>query len=185
MSVEHIKLQKRYGKEKGIKVGETFGLISGWFFFLFWIGIWISPQPKFTVPIIQNLSILIPVMNFSILLIHLIISVTFIILGAMLAIKGLKKTTLKVAETHRAEKIVTSGIYSVIRHPQYVGGLLAHVGITFLLSACYSLLVSPLMIFLVYLISRKEEAELIKEFSKEYEDYRKKVPMLLPKFKKK
>jgi protein-S-isoprenylcysteine O-methyltransferase Ste14 len=36
------------------------------------------------------------------------------------------------------------------------------------------------MALLVYLISRKEEKELIKEFGKEYEDYRKKVSMFLP-----
>jgi protein-S-isoprenylcysteine O-methyltransferase Ste14 len=44
------------------------------------------------------------------------------------------------------------------------------VGISFLLSAWYSLLSTPLMIALVYLISRKEEEELIKEFGKKYED---------------
>jgi protein-S-isoprenylcysteine O-methyltransferase Ste14 len=58
------------------------------------------------------------------------------------------------------------------------------VGISFLLSAWYSLLVTPLMIFLVYLISWKEEEELVREFGKEYDDYKKNVPMLLPKIKK-
>jgi hypothetical protein len=47
LSLEHTKLQGKYGKEKGTKIGEIFGLISGWVFFLFWIGIWISPQPRF------------------------------------------------------------------------------------------------------------------------------------------
>ncbi|MFB0567827.1 MAG: isoprenylcysteine carboxylmethyltransferase family protein, partial [Candidatus Bathyarchaeia archaeon] len=89
----------------------------------------------------------------------------------------------KVAETHRAERIVTAGVYSMVRHPQYLGGLLAHVGISFLLSAWYSLLSTPLMAVLIYLISRKEEEELIREFGKEYEDYKKKVPMLIPKLK--
>jgi len=40
------------------------------------------------------------------------------------------------------------------------------------------------MIFLVYLISWKEEEELTREFGKEYDDYKKNVPMLLPKIKK-
>jgi protein-S-isoprenylcysteine O-methyltransferase Ste14 len=88
-----------------------------------------------------------------------------------------------VAETHRAETIVTTGTYSVVRHPQYFGGLLAHVGISFLLSSWYSLLVTPLMVVVVYLISRKEEEELIGEFGKEYEDYRKRVPMIIPRIR--
>jgi len=180
LSVEHLKLQKRYGKKKGNKIGEIYGLISGWGFFLFWIGIWFSPQPRFTIPIFQNVSGSVPVVSFSIPLLHLIICASFVIPGALLAIRGVKETTLKVAETHRTETIVTTGVYSVVRHPQYLGGLLAHAGISFLLSAGYSLLLTPLMIALIYLISRKEEEELIREFGKEYEDYKKKVPMLIP-----
>ena len=185
LSVEHLKLQEKYGKEKGIKIGEIYGLISGWGFFMFWMGLWVSPQVRFTIPILQHVTVIIPIVDFSIPLLHMIICSSFLAPGAWFGIMGVKETTLKVAETHRTEKIVDTGVYSIVRHPQYLGGLLAHVGITFLLSAWYSLLVSPLMIFLVYLISRKEEEELIKEFSKEYEDYKKKVPMLLPKFKKK
>jgi len=183
LSVEHLKLQKRYGREKGNKIGEIYGLISGWGFFFFWIGIWFSPQPRFTIPLFQNLSGFVPVVSFSIPLLHLIICAPFLIAGSWLAIKGVKETTLKVAETHRTETIVTTGVYSVVRHPQYLGGLLAHAGISFLLSAGYSLLLTPLTVVLIYLISKKEEEELIKEFGKEYEDYKKKVPMLIPRLR--
>ena len=181
LSVEHLKLQGRYGKEKGTKIGEICGLVSGWGFFLFWMGIWVSPQPRFAVPLFQNLTALIPVIGFSIPLLHLILSIIFIVLGAWLGIKGVRQTTLKAAETHRTETIVTTGVYSIVRHPQYFGGLLAHMGISFLLSAWYSLLATPLMVLLVYLISKKEEEELVREFGKEYKDYKKKVPMLIPK----
>ncbi|WP_287585037.1 isoprenylcysteine carboxylmethyltransferase family protein [Candidatus Borrarchaeum sp.] len=184
LSVEHLKLQEKYGKEKGIKRGEIYGLISGWFFFIFWMGLWFSPQSRFTVPILQNVSVIIPIINFSIPVFHLIICTPFLALGAWLGIKGVQETTLKVTETHRPEKIITGGVYSAVRHPQYFGGLLAHVGISFLLSAIYSLFFTPLMILLVYLISWKEEKELVREFGKEYEDYKKKVPMLLPKIRK-
>ena len=145
LSVEHIKLQKKYGEEKGIKIGKTYGLISGWGFFTFWAGIWCSPQPRFVIPILQNLSILFPLLNFTISLLQLIISSPFLVVGSWLGVKGLKETTLKVAETHRAERIVSTGCYSIVRHPQYLGGLLAHIGISFLLSSWYSLLVTPLM----------------------------------------
>jgi protein-S-isoprenylcysteine O-methyltransferase Ste14 len=183
LSVEHLKLQERYGKEKGTKIGKVYGLISGWGFFFFWIGIWISPQPRFTVQILHNLSFLVPVANLSIPLFHLTISAPFILLGAWLAIKGVKEVTLKVAETHRTEKVVTTGVYYLVRHPQHLGALLAHVGISFLLSAWYSLLFTPLMVLLIYLISRKEEEELVREFGKEYEDYKKRVPMLIPRLR--
>ena len=183
-SVEHHKLQERYGKEKGIKVGEIYGLISGWVFFFFWMGIWVSPQPRFSIPILQHLSLLIPIVNFLIPLFHLLLFIFFLILGTWLAIIGVRETTLKVAETHRTEKIVTTKVYSVVRHPQYVGGLLAHVGISFLLSAWYSILLTPLMVVFIYLISWKEEEELINEFGREYEDYKKMVPMLIPRIRR-
>jgi protein-S-isoprenylcysteine O-methyltransferase Ste14 len=179
-SVEHQKLQNRYGTEKGTKIGTIYGLISGWGFFFFWMGIWVSPQPRFTLSLLQHLSVFVPVVNFSIPLFHLLLSAPFLIAGSWLAINGVKATTLKVAETHRTETIVTTGSYSVVRHPQYLGGLLAHVGISFLFSAWGSFLVTPLMGALVYLISRKEEEELTREFGKEYDDYTKRVPMLIP-----
>jgi protein-S-isoprenylcysteine O-methyltransferase Ste14 len=181
LSVEHLKLQELYGLEKGAKVGEIYGLISGWGLFFFWMGMWVSPQPRFSIPLLRNLSVLVPIVNFSIPLFHLIIFIFFLVLGAWLAIKGLIETTLRVAETHRTEKIIARGVYSVVRHPQYLGGLLSHVGISFLFSAWYSLLLTPLMVIVIYLISKKEEEELIKEFGIEYKDYKKKVPMLIPK----
>jgi len=179
-SVEHLRLEEKYGRNKGRRIGRIYGLISGWGFFLFWAGLWFSPQSRFIVPVFPNLAVTVPVASFTIQIAHLIIFVPFFFIGAWLGIEGVKETTLRVAETHRTEKIITSGVYSITRHPQYLGGLLAHVGISFLLSASYSLLSTPLMALLVYLISRKEEKELIKEFGKEYEDYRKKASMFLP-----
>jgi len=184
LSVEHLNLQEKYGKERGIKIGDTLGLISGWGFFMFWFGVWLSPQQRFIIPIIENLVFNIPIINFSIPLIHLIISIPFIGIGAWFGIGSVRKTTLKVAETHRAEKVISSGIYSIIRHPQYLGGILAHIGISFLLSSFLSLITTPIVIILNFLISWKEEKELIKEFGNEYEDYKNKVPMFLPKLRK-
>jgi len=44
------------------------------------------------------------------------------------------------------------------------------------------MLFTPVLTVLIYLISKKEEDELIEEFGEEYEDYRLKVPMLIPRF---
>ena len=160
LSVEHLKLQEKYGKARGTKVGDVFGMISGWAFFLFWVGIWFSPQPRFTFPVLQSPNVLVPVVNFSISLVSLIVSTPFLMLASWLGIAGVKQITLRAAETHRTDRVVVSGVYSVVRHPQYLGGLFAHVGMTFLLSARYSLLFTPVMVLVIYFISRKEEEEL-------------------------
>ena len=184
-SVEHLKLEQKYGKKKGNKLGKILGIISGWGFFLFWIGLWISPQPSFVLPFLDNQILLIQILNYSIPFFSLIISLVLILSGAWFGIEGVKQTTLKVAETHRTEKIVSKDVYSIIRHPQYFGGILAHLGVTFLLSAGYSLLITPIIVVLVYLISKKEEKELIKEFGKKYKQYKNEVPMFIPRIHRK
>jgi protein-S-isoprenylcysteine O-methyltransferase Ste14 len=185
LSVEHLKFQKKFGTDKGNKVTGVLGLISGWGFFAFWFCIWISPQPRLLIPFISNPSFIIPFINFSIPISHLIISIPFILIGAWFGIGSVKVTSLKVAETHRTDKIVSNKIYSLIRHPQYFGGILAHIGITFLLSSLFSLIFTPLVILLNFLVSWKEERELIKEFGEDYKTYKEKVPMFFPKLKKK
>jgi protein-S-isoprenylcysteine O-methyltransferase Ste14 len=181
LSLEHLKLEEKYGKEKGKNIGEICGVVSGWGFFLFWFGIWLSPQTRFTIQVFQDFFIQLPFINLTIPLLHLLIFAPLFVMGAWFGIKGVTETTLKVAETHRPVRIVTTGVYSIVRHPQYLGGLLAHIGFSFLLSALYSLLSTPLIVALIYFISRKEESELTREFGKEYIEYKKRVPMLIPK----
>ncbi|MBY8985589.1 MAG: isoprenylcysteine carboxylmethyltransferase family protein [Candidatus Lokiarchaeota archaeon] len=187
LSVEHLRLQEKYGKKKGLQITEIYGLISGWGFFIFLFGIWISFQPKFEIPIFQyNLVII----SYPIPLFHLILALPIISTGAWFGIVGVKEVTLKVAETHRPVEVISTGIYSKIRHPQYFGAILSHIGISLLLSSLFSILSTPLIIVVLFLFSWKEEKELLREFGKEYEKYLDKTPMLIPrvrikKFRKK
>ena len=52
-----------------------------------------------------------------------------------------------------------------------------------LLSARDSLLLSPVVLVLLYIVCRKEEAELVDEFGEDYAEYRERVPMLLPRIR--
>jgi protein-S-isoprenylcysteine O-methyltransferase Ste14 len=111
-------------------------------------------------------------LSFKIYIANLLIFIPFFIVAAWFGIRGVADTSLKVAETHRTEKVVTTGVYSIIRHPQYFGGILAHMGFSFLTSGLYSLLVTPLLIAVVYIISWKEEQEMLNEFGQDYEEYK-------------
>jgi protein-S-isoprenylcysteine O-methyltransferase Ste14 len=91
---------------------------------------------------------------------------------------------LKVAETHRAERVISAGVYSRVRHPQYLGAILSHIGVSFLLSAYFSLLVTPLVIVINWILCWKEEKELVREFGEDYLKYQEIVPMLVPKIRK-
>lgn len=177
LSVEHSRLDSKYGQEKGLKIGAAFGMISGWGFFLFLIGLWVSPQERFAIQISEIIFMGVP-------LFHIILAIVFLLPGAWLGITGVIEVGLKVAETHRAERVISTGVYSRVRHPQYLGSILAHVGASFLLSAYYSLLVTPLVILINYILCWKEERELVREFGEAYIEYQNRTPMLFPSRKK-
>ena len=183
VSVNHIRLEEKFGKERGTRIGGILGIISGWGIFLFLFGLWVSPQERFIIPIMQEAQLIIPIFGFLTLqipIVHLLLSVAFIIPGAWLGIKGVKEIGLEASETHRPTQIITTGIYSHIRHPQYLGAMLSHIGITFLVSGFYSLVVIPLVIIINWLLCWKEEKELVREFGDDYREYQNTVPMLFP-----
>jgi protein-S-isoprenylcysteine O-methyltransferase Ste14 len=166
VSVNHIWLKEKYGQERGTRVGAILGMISGWGIFLFLFGLWFSPQPQFIVPIIPDIQLIIPIfglLTLQIPVLHLLLFVVFVVPGAWLGIRGVADIGLEASETHKSTQIITTGIYSRIRHPQYLGAMLSHIGITFLISGFYSLLVTPLVIAINWLLCWKEEKELVRE----------------------
>ncbi|MGY5863709.1 MAG: isoprenylcysteine carboxylmethyltransferase family protein [Candidatus Thorarchaeota archaeon] len=177
LSVEHGKLDSRYGKERGFKIGAALGMASGWGLFLFLFGLWISPQPTFAFMILGITPLGTPIS-------HFILAIVFLVPGAYLGIKGVTEMGLKAAETHRVERVISTGVYSRVRHPQYLGAILSHIGASFLLSAYYSLLVTPLVIVINYILCWKEEKELVREFGENYQEYQMRVPMLIPRFRR-
>lgn len=180
VSVEHQKLEQRYGSQRGKKIGSVLGLISGWGYFIFLFGLWFSPQPRFHLPVFMDLRLFIPVISIETSVLNIILGLMFLLLGGWLGLRGVLDLGLEVSETHRPKELVTTGIYGIIRHPQYLGAILSHVGMSLILSAQYSVLVIPILTIRDYLLCKKEDSELAKEFGREYEDYQDRVPMFLP-----
>ena len=180
LSLEHWKLNRRFGEEKGKIVGEVLGMASGWGLFIFWIGIWLSPQPPIFADDVKQ--IIFGELNFARIILLAQIPILFI--AVWLGFSALKELSIKVSETHRPIKVVNTGIYNVVRHPQYLAGILGHISLSFLLQAFYSLLVTPFVMTVIYFISWKEERELIREFGKDYEKYMNQVPMFIPRKRK-
>lgn len=186
-SVEHDRLETKFGPEKGNRIGAALGVISGWGYFAFLFGIWLSPQDRFTIPIFENIIVVLPLAGLFVLMIpivHLILALVFIIPGMWFGIKGVKDLGLEASEKHKSEAVITEGSYSIVRHPQYLGALLAHIGISILLSALWALIFTPFLIIRDFVICRKEELEMEREFGLEYGTYRKQVPMFIPRFRK-
>jgi len=79
----------------------------------------------------------------------------------------------------KTNKLVTSGLYSIIRHVQYTGGILSIFIATPLLYPHWIFIVLGIPgIWLTYLGSIREDKLLIEKFGSEYKDYMDKVPAM-------
>lgn len=76
----------------------------------------------------------------------------------------------------KSDELVTRGIYSLSRHPQYLGFNLVIIGWFFGWHTILTALLSPILIFMYTRVCFIEEKEVSLLFKEKYEDYKKKVP---------
>lgn len=83
-------------------------------------------------------------------------------------------------------KLITTGIYAHVRNPMAIAGVLIGEGLGFLLGSLSLILIFiPLLTLLGFLyLKAVEERELELRFGKEYLEYKKRVPMFIPKFRR-
>ncbi len=93
-------------------------------------------------------------------------------------LSGLK--TIFIDETTSGNSLLITGIHRYIRHPLYAGTFLFIWGL-FIFLPYASLLISNFIITIYTLIGISfEEQKLIQEFGHSYEEYKKKVPKIIP-----
>ena len=117
--------------------------------------------------------------------------IIFIIAGILLILFGIylwlqavivEEINKKVKE----KKLITSGVYSIVRNPVYSAFIFIFTGIL-LLTANYILLILPFIfwVLLTILMKNTEEKWLKNEFGKEYEIYLKQVNRVIPQIRRK
>ena len=74
--------------------------------------------------------------------------------------------------------LVTSGIYSLIRHPMYTGWILFIIGLSFISQHWLSIIIGILMTILIYLAMIGEETNTIRKFGDPYKQYMQSVPRM-------
>jgi protein-S-isoprenylcysteine O-methyltransferase Ste14 len=93
---------------------------------------------------------------------------------------ALKKNYVPAAAAGPPEKLTTGGIYRIVRHPSYLGSLLAFFGLELTLSS-YFILITLLLLVIVVRQIKKEEKMLSGLYEKEWQVFIKKTPYrLLP-----
>ena len=80
----------------------------------------------------------------------------------------------------KGHKLVTHGIYSVIRHPSYLGLLISTTGWALAFRSGLGLLLVLLMLFPLIARIHAEERILFSQFGEEYEAYRARTSRLMP-----
>jgi protein-S-isoprenylcysteine O-methyltransferase Ste14 len=118
-------------------------------------------------------------------------SIIFPIVGSMVIVAGMVirlsaintlKSYFTINVTIKADhKLITSGLYKLIRHPAYAGGVLSFIGCGLCYGNLLSFIIISLPFFILILIRIKvEERMLVNKFGKDYIDLQSRTKKLIP-----
>jgi protein-S-isoprenylcysteine O-methyltransferase Ste14 len=107
-------------------------------------------------------------------MIEMLIGVLFILAGLVLIIRGWA------AVYFEGDRLLTEGVYGLVRHPQYAGLFLAVFGQLVHWPTIPTLALAPVIALAYVHLARREEARLVERFGEAYLEYRRRVPMFLP-----
>jgi protein-S-isoprenylcysteine O-methyltransferase Ste14 len=115
------------------------------------------------------------------------LSFAFAGLGVRVVVIGYKakKTSGGNVDCQVADVLNTTGMYSLVRHPLYLGNFIIWVGISLVFQTWWMTLLVVLIFWLYYeRIAFAEEAFLRKKFGRQYLQWSEHTPAFLPSFKK-
>jgi len=82
---------------------------------------------------------------------------------------------------HKQKQLATTGLYSLVRHPQYTGlfiGLFGEGVVHW--PTLFSVGLFPIIVLVYVLLARREEKQVIKQFGEQYQVYRQRTPEFFP-----
>ena len=90
---------------------------------------------------------------------------------------------LKPVKEHTADSggLKTSGILARVRHPIYLGILLTTLGFWFYIPTLANLITAVVIFIYIFVGIRLEERDLEQQFGEQYQEYKRQVPMIVPK----
>lgn len=91
----------------------------------------------------------------------------------------------KVFQEERKElMVIKTDVFAIIRHPMYLGSILTYLSFVVLSLSVIAMVIFFIIVMFYYYLCRYEEQLLIEKLGDEYENYMKKVPMLIPRVRK-
>ena len=109
------------------------------------------------------------------------VSTVLMLIGGLVMFAGFMVMLVAWRQIHRSNgRLVTGGLYRLVRHPQYLGIFLVMVGMIVQWPTFITLLMWPVLMIMYYRLARREEREMASQFGEEYRAYQRCVPMFLP-----
>jgi len=131
--------------------------------------------------LIFNVFFLFYIENYQLILVIAGFIIMFTGMGFNLLVRReLGKNWVPLSKTTQDQELVTTGIYSIIRHPFYTSIIILFLGVAVMAWNFYALLFYVLFIISLLVRIRKEEEELIGKFGDDYLRYKEEVGMLFP-----
>ena len=111
------------------------------------------------------------------LFIRIPFAVVILIISGYLAKQGMSKVF---GETKDEFGVINKGVFALVRHPVYLGCILFYLGLTVLTFSIFSAIIWVIIIVFYHYIANYEERLLLNKYGKDYEAYKKSVPMWIP-----
>lgn len=111
------------------------------------------------------------------MLISMLFGYALLIVGVGIFIQGWRE----LYRAHQQHRLATTGLYALVRHPQYTGlfiGLFGEGVVHW--PTLFSVGLFPVIVLVYALLARSEEKRVIKEYGEEYRAYQQRVPMFIP-----
>ena len=106
-----------------------------------------------------------------------------LLLGSGIAIVGLLIRAFASGHVQKNEQLATTGPYAYTRNPLYLGSLIMACGFALASRSWIVSAIAVIMLLAIYIPVIRSEEEFLRARFPEFEDYRRNVPRLFPKFK--
>jgi len=111
------------------------------------------------------------------MLISMLLGYALLFVGIGMFIQGWRE----LLRAHRQNRLATTGLYALVRHPQYTGLFIGLFGEGIVhWPTLFSVGLFPVIVLAYGLLARREEKRVLEQFGDEYRAYQQRVPMFFP-----
>lgn len=167
--MENEKIFKRHENRKDLAGEHMFGDVGQVIFLIVFLIVWIADC--FFLKYSTLFSEYVP------LYVRIPLAIFVFIIAGYLAKQGLNTVFAQVREK---PIVIQNGVFSVVRHPIYLGAVLFYLSLLVVHFSLIAALIWVIIILFYVYLCKYEEKLLIQKYGSDYETYKSETPMLLP-----